>query len=90
MAFARVALLAAAAAVGLACTHASEPEAGYVVVRFDVDHEGRVSNVAVVESHPDDRFNVSAIAAVKEWRYDPTAVEAPKEGVEVRLDFQRQ
>lgn len=65
-------------------------EPGYVVVRYDVDTDGRVTNAEVVESVPDDRFNTAALAVVNDWvfraaRQDGSAVVT--RGVTSRIDF---
>jgi len=44
---------------------------GYVVVRFDVGDNGRVSNVEVVESTPPGVFDDAALTAVRKWVYEP-------------------
>ena len=44
---------------------------GFVVVRFEVGENGRVSNVAVVESTPPGVFDDAAITAVRKWIYEP-------------------
>jgi protein TonB len=44
---------------------------GYVVVRFDVGDNGRVSNVEVVESTPPGVFDDAALSAVRKWVYEP-------------------
>jgi protein TonB len=44
---------------------------GYVVVRFDVGDNGRVSNVEVLESTPPGVFDDAALTAVRKWVYEP-------------------
>jgi protein TonB len=44
---------------------------GYVVVKFEIGENGRVSNVAVVESTPAGVFDEAATAAVRKWIYEP-------------------
>lgn len=44
---------------------------GWVVVRLDVDAEGRTRNVRVVDSQPDGPFDGAARAAVRGWRFEP-------------------
>lgn len=63
---------------------------GYVVVRYDVDTEGRVSNVRVVESSPPGVFEESAVQAVSRWRFNPATRRGEPQAVEgmvSRLDF---
>ncbi|QSX37119.1 energy transducer TonB [Shewanella sedimentimangrovi] len=63
---------------------------GYVIVRFDVQANGAVTNVQVADANPRRIFDKSALAAVKKWKYKPRleagkAVAAPNQ--QVRLDF---
>ena len=44
---------------------------GFVIVKFDIGENGRVSNVAVVESTPAGVFDDSALTAVRKWIYEP-------------------
>ena len=44
---------------------------GYVVVKFDIGENGRVSNVEVVESTPSGIFDTAATTAVRKWIYEP-------------------
>ncbi len=44
---------------------------GFVVVKFDIGDNGRVSNVDVVESTPAGVFDDAATAAVRKWIYEP-------------------
>jgi protein TonB len=44
---------------------------GFVVVKFDIGENGRVSNVAVVESTPPGIFDDAALTAVRKWVYEP-------------------
>jgi protein TonB len=44
---------------------------GFVVVKFEIGDNGRVSNVAVVESTPAGVFDDAATAAVRKWIYEP-------------------
>ncbi len=58
----------------------------YVILEFTVTKEGRVENPRIVESS-DAKFDDAAIEAVSKWKYKPRA--QPKEGVKVRLEFDR-
>lgn len=63
---------------------------GYVVVRYDVDIDGRVRNARVVSAEPAGVFDESALQAVSRWRFSEPkrdGVPAPVEGLESRLDF---
>ncbi len=44
---------------------------GFVIVKFDIGENGRVSNVAVVESTPPGVFDEAATTAVRKWIYEP-------------------
>ncbi len=62
---------------------------GYVVVRYDVDAEGRVINARVVDASPRDVFDEAALAAVSRWRFRaPAPEQAPIVGLRSRLTFE--
>ena len=44
---------------------------GYVVVRFNIGTNGRVGEIAVVESQPEGIFDQAAQDAVRKWVYEP-------------------
>ena len=44
---------------------------GYVVVRFSIGVNGRVSNLEVLESEPQGVFDDAAQNAVRKWVYEP-------------------
>jgi len=44
---------------------------GFVIVKFDIGENGRVGNVAVVESAPAGVFDDAALTAVRKWVYEP-------------------
>jgi protein TonB len=44
---------------------------GFVIVKFEIGENGRVSNVAVVESTPPGVFDEAATTAVRKWIYEP-------------------
>ena len=63
---------------------------GYVVVRYDVDETGRVSNLSVAESEPPGVFDEAALKAVAAWRYNPRISDGqprPVRGVSSRVEF---
>jgi len=63
---------------------------GYVVVRYDVNAEGRVHNARVVAAEPPEVFNESALQAVSRWRFRPPELDGesqPVSGLESRLEF---
>ena len=45
--------------------------AGYVVVRFSIGVNGRVTNLQVIESEPQGVFDSAAQSAVRKWIYEP-------------------
>lgn len=63
---------------------------GHVVVRYDLDVEGRVHNARVVSASPPEIFDESAVQAVSRWRFSPPRRDGepqPVTGLESRLDF---
>ncbi|MEO8062119.1 MAG: TonB family protein [Pseudomonadota bacterium] len=44
---------------------------GYVLVKFNINAAGRVSDVEVLESTPAGTFDESAVNAVRKWIYEP-------------------
>ncbi|WP_423185927.1 TonB family protein [Alishewanella sp. d11] len=47
---------------------------GYVQLKFDIDAHGKVSNVRVVKSSPEQVFDKEAIRALEQWTYSATGV----------------
>jgi periplasmic protein TonB len=45
--------------------------AGFVVVQYTITEQGRVTDVAVVESSPMGMFDSAAQSAVRKWLYEP-------------------
>lgn len=43
---------------------------GYVVVLFDINSNGRVENIRIIETKPNNIFNRSVITAMKTWKYE--------------------
>jgi periplasmic protein TonB len=63
---------------------------GYVIVRYDVDAEGRVINPRVVQAEPAGVFDAAAIETVASWRFQPArGASQPRviEGVQSRVQF---
>jgi len=63
---------------------------GYVVVRYDIDAEGRVINPTVVEAQPAGVFDAAALETVSSWRFRParsTSRLEVIEGVQSRVQF---
>ncbi|OCG02404.1 TonB family protein [Gilliamella apis] len=46
---------------------------GHVIVMFDVNSDGRVENIRIIEAQPNNIFNRSVITAMKTWKYKPIA-----------------
>jgi TonB family protein len=57
-----------------------------VVVRLDVDSEGRTRNVRVIDSQPRGPFDGAARATVRSWRFEPPGEEGLERCVVV-LDY---
>lgn len=49
----------------------SRGQQGWVVVRLDVDAEGRTRNVRVIDAEPDGVFERAARATVRGWTFEP-------------------
>ena len=47
---------------------------GWVRLRFNVDAEGSVQNLAIVEAQPPNLFDRAALQAVRQWRFKPRRV----------------
>jgi len=63
---------------------------GYVVLSFDINEAGRVSNIEVVEAAPQHLFENEAKRALKKWKYKPMLVDGKavtQAGQKIRLDF---
>ena len=63
---------------------------GMVVVRYDVMADGRVANVAIVESRPTGVFDDAALDYVASWRFNPATdqgdpVAAPNRSSEIHF-----
>lgn len=50
---------------------------GWVRVAFEVQQDGRVDDVSVVEADPPRVFNRAAVRAVKRWRFQPSSGAGP-------------
>ena len=46
---------------------------GSVVLKFDIEPSGKVSNVRVVKATPENTFNRSAVKALSTWEYEASA-----------------
>jgi len=54
---------------------------GYVVLRYDIDIDGRVTGVEVLEASPAGVFDEAAREAVASWRYSPRLVDGEPRAV---------
>lgn len=64
---------------------------GHVLVQFDIDELGRVSNVVVLEATPSGVFERAALKAVERFRYKPRVVNGrpvPVSGVQHLVTFE--
>ena len=63
---------------------------GFVVVRYDVDAGGEVTNLRVVRAQPQGVFEQSALQAVSRWRFQPPSRNGEPvavKGLQSRLEF---
>lgn len=63
---------------------------GFVVVRYDVTVQGRVSNAEVVRAEPAEVFDDAALTAVRSWVFNPSLVDGqprPEVGRESTVTF---
>lgn len=63
---------------------------GYVLLRLDINEEGRAENIQVIAAEPRNMFEREAKAAVRKWQYKPRILngQAVKMiGKEVRFEF---
>ncbi|MWN06645.1 TonB family protein [Gilliamella sp. Pas-s95] len=58
---------------------------GYVVALFDVNSDGHVENIRIIEANPNNIFNRSVINAMKTWKYKPIAAKDLK----IKIIFNR-
>lgn len=58
---------------------------GYVIAQFDISAEGKVQNVKILKSVPEQVFDKESVHALEQWTYAKTM--AGQQGVKVQLDF---
>ena len=58
---------------------------GSVVLSYDIDSQGNVQNVSVIDANPRKTFDKAAKIALRQWTYEKPA--KPIKGVKVQLDF---
>ena len=51
-------------------TDPQEPQTNFARVKFDVDTDGRVQNIRILESHPSGIFDNEMRLAMQKWRYE--------------------
>ena len=49
----------------------AERAGGYIVLLLNIDETGRVANARVVEAYPPGALEVTSVAAVRDWRFEP-------------------
>ncbi|MGI2170443.1 TonB family protein [Shewanella sp. MF05960] len=64
---------------------AKEGVNGYVQMSFDINPTGSVANVNVIKASPKGVFDTSAVEALKQWKYQPSATGF--KGLQVQLDY---
>ncbi len=63
---------------------------GFVVVRYNVTRQGRVSNAEVVHAEPEGVFDAAALTAIRSWVFNPSLVDGapqPEVGRESTVTF---
>lgn len=58
---------------------------GYVIALFDINSNGRIENIRIIEAKPNNIFNRSVISAMKMWKYQPIAAKDQK----IKIIFNR-
>ena len=58
---------------------------GYVQIQFDVDAQGNVQNAKVIKAVPEQTFELEAVKAVSQWKYNATG--QLHKAQRVQLDF---
>jgi len=59
---------------------------GSVLLKFDIEEDGRTSNISVIAAKPENTFNKVAIAALSQWKYKVESKGRAKD-MTVQLDF---
>lgn len=60
---------------------------GFVEVKYDVDDDGKVTNIRITKSKPHRLFNSSVISAMTKWHYEKGR---PSQGMTKRIHFKLQ
>ena len=69
---------------------AREGKEGWVVVKFDINKQGKVVNAKVIDADPKRTFDKAALRAVKNWKYQPKVdqgLTVAQLNQQVQLDF---
>ncbi|CAI1945957.1 TonB family protein [Serratia proteamaculans] len=68
-------------------TDPQKSQTNFARVKFDVDAEGRVQNIRIIESHPSGIFDNEMRMAMLKWRYES---DKPKKDVIVNIRFKKE
>lgn len=68
-------------------TGPQKPQTNFARVKFDVDAEGRVQNIRIIDSHPSGIFDNEMRMAMQKWRYES---DKPKKDVIVNIRFKKE
>ncbi|AOE50551.1 TonB family protein [Kangiella sediminilitoris] len=63
---------------------------GWVLLKYDVDASGTLSNISVLDSQPKNIFDKEAVKALKEWKFRPAMTEGrpiASLGQTVKIEF---
>lgn len=57
---------------------------GFVMVKYDVGSDGKVSKMWIMQSEPQHLFDQSVISAMSKWRFEK---DKPYQGMRKRIQF---
>ncbi|GHG69681.1 protein TonB [Alishewanella longhuensis] len=66
---------------------------GWVLLNFNIDESGSVTDISILAAEPKNIFDREAIRALRRWKYQPQLVEGKpikQTNLQVQLDFQLQ
>ena len=52
---------------------------GHVVLHYDVDTKGEVTNIRITESVPSGVFDSAAVSTLRSWRFSPEVLDGVKQ-----------